>query len=165
MMEVLADRYIYLFVLALLAIGLYGVLAKTDLVKKVIGLVIFTTAIYLFFIHGSLQEDATAPVIDERGTNPALYVDPLPHLLILTAIVVGVGILGVALALLVRLYRTHGTMDEGLIVQRLSGVEPGVEDTAATVTDAGAREPADDGQDRDEEHGHDEERGHDGGGA
>ncbi len=159
MIEVLADRYVYLFVLALLAIGLYGVLAKTDLVKKVIGLVIFTTAIYLFFIHGSLQEDATAPVIDERGTDPALYVDPLPHLLILTAIVVGVGILGVALALLVRLYRTHGTMDEGLIVQHLSGIEPGVEDTAATDPEPGDRDPPDDGR------GHDGGHGHDGDGA
>ncbi len=124
LLELFLARYIYLFVLGLLAIGLYAVLAKTDLVKKVIGLTIFSTAIYLFFIEGSLQEGGTAPVIDERGSDPALYVDPLPHLLILTAIVVGVGVVGVALALLVRLYRTHGSLDEEVIAARLAGREP-----------------------------------------
>jgi multicomponent Na+:H+ antiporter subunit C len=124
MMELFLARYVYLFVFILLSIGLYGTLAKGDLVKKVIGLTIFSTAIYLFFIQGSLQLDGTAPVIDERGSDPALYVDPLPHLLILTAIVVGVGVSGVALALLVRLYRTHGTLDEAVIAERLAGREP-----------------------------------------
>ena len=121
MIDLFLARYVYLFVLVLLAVGLYAVLAKSDLVKKVIGLTIFSTAIYLFFIEGSLQEGGTAPVIDERGSDPALYVDPLPHLLILTAIVVGVGVVGVALALLVRLYRTHGTLDEDRIAARLAG--------------------------------------------
>lgn len=125
MIELFLARYIYLFVLVLLAVGLYAVLAKTDLVKKVIGLTIYSTAIYLFFIEGSLQEGGTAPVIDERGSDASLYVDPLPHLLILTAIVVGVGVVGVALALLVRLYRTHGTLDEEVIAARLAGREPG----------------------------------------
>lgn len=125
-MELLLDRYVYLLVLVLLAVGLYGVLAMGDLVKKVIGLTIFSTAIYLFFIEGSLQIGGTAPVIvrDPDGTyvtDPDRYVDPLPHLLILTAIVVGVGVVGVALALLVRLYRTHGSLDEAVIAERLSG--------------------------------------------
>ncbi|MCC5950301.1 MAG: cation:proton antiporter subunit C [Nitriliruptoraceae bacterium] len=124
MLEFFLARYVYLFVLILLSIGLYGALAKSDLVKKVIGLTIFSTAIYLFFIQGSLQLDGTTPVIDERGSDPALYVDPLPHLLILTAIVVGVGVSGVALALLVRIYRTHGTLDEAVIAERLAGREP-----------------------------------------
>jgi multicomponent Na+:H+ antiporter subunit C len=120
--DLLLDRYVYLLVLVLLAIGLYGMLAIGNLAKKLIGMVIFTTAIYLFFIHGSLQEGATAPIIDpELGSDPAAYVDPLPHLLILTAIVVGVGVLGVGLALLVRLYRAHGTLDEAVIAERLSG--------------------------------------------
>ncbi len=120
MIELFLARYVYGLVLVLLAIGLYGVLAKTDLVKKVIGLTIFSTAIYLFFIEGSLQEGGTAPVIDARGSDPALYVDPVPHLLILTAIVVGVGVVGVALALLVRIYRVHGTFDETVIAERLA---------------------------------------------
>jgi multicomponent Na+:H+ antiporter subunit C len=121
-MELVLDRYVYWVVLALLAIGLYGIFASGNLARKLIGMVVFTTAIYLFFIHGSLQVDGTAPIIEEAlGTDPAAYVDPLPHLLILTAIVVGVGVLGVGLALLVRIHRSHGTFDEAIIAERLSG--------------------------------------------
>ena len=128
MIELLEARYVYLLVLVLLAIGLYGVLVKTDLVKKVIGLTIYSTAIYLFFIEGSVVEGGTAPVIIDGNSDPSLYVDPVPHLLILTAIVVGVGVVGVALALLVRLYRIHGTFDESVIAERLSGRERGPTD-------------------------------------
>jgi multicomponent Na+:H+ antiporter subunit C len=120
-MELLADRYVYLLVLVLLAIGLYGMLAMSNLVKKIIGMTIFQTAIYIFFIEGSVKDGATVPVIDpELGSDPALYVNPLPHLLILTAIVVGVAVVGVALALLVVLYRRHGTLDEDAIIDQLS---------------------------------------------
>jgi multicomponent Na+:H+ antiporter subunit C len=119
MMELALDRYFYVLVLTLLAIGLYGVLARDNLVKKVIGLTIFSTAIYLFFIEGSVQTGGTLPIIDGRGSDPALYVDPLPHLLILTAIVVGVGVTGVALALIVRLYRRFGSLSEMEIARQL----------------------------------------------
>jgi multicomponent Na+:H+ antiporter subunit C len=122
MMEFFLGRYVYFAVLLLLAIGLYGMLASSNLTKKLIGMVIFTTAIYLFFIHGSLVLGGTVPIIDaDLGSDPARYVDPLPHLLILTAIVVGVGVLGVGLALLVRIYRAHGTFDEARIVAQLEG--------------------------------------------
>ena len=132
MIELFLDRYVYVFVLALLCIGLYGILAKGDLVKKVIGMVIFQTAIYIFFIQGSLQQGGTAPIIDpELGSDPSAYVDPLPHLLILTAIVVGVGVLGVALALLIRIYRAHGSFDEAVVAARLAGApEPSRPDEA-----------------------------------
>jgi multicomponent Na+:H+ antiporter subunit C len=121
-MDVILDRYVYFLVVVLLAIGLYGMLAERHLVKKVIGMIIFQTAIYLFFIEGSVKEGATAPVIDERiGTDAALYVNPLPHLLILTAIVVGVGVVGVAFALLLRIHRAHGSLDEDVVVDQLSG--------------------------------------------
>lgn len=124
MIELFLDRYVYLFVLVLLCIGLYGMLAKTDLVKKIVGMTIFQTSIYIFFIQGSLQQDGTVPILDDAyGTDPAGYVDPLPHLLILTAIVVGVGVLGVALSLLVRIYRTHGTFDETKVAADLAGAD------------------------------------------
>jgi multicomponent Na+:H+ antiporter subunit C len=120
--DLLLDRYVYWFVLVLLAVGLWGVFGAGNLVKKLVGLVIFSTSIYVFFIHGSLEDGATAPVIDpEIGTDPGAYMDPLPHLLILTAIVVGVGVLGVGLALLVRIHATHGTFDEAVIAAALSG--------------------------------------------
>jgi multicomponent Na+:H+ antiporter subunit C len=124
MTELLLARSIYLLVLVLLAIGLYGVLAKDNLMKKVVGMTIFQTAIYLFFIEGSLQIGATAPILDARGTDAASYVDPLPHLLILTAIVVGVGVAGVALALLVRLHRAFDTLEESEIAAQLDAEGP-----------------------------------------
>jgi multicomponent Na+:H+ antiporter subunit C len=120
-MDLLADRYIYLMVLALLAVGLYGMLAMRDLMKKIVGMVIFQTAIYIFFIEGSVIEGGTVPVIDpEVGSQAGAYMNPLPHLLILTAIVVGVAVVGVALSLLMSLYRAHGTLDEDEIIDRLS---------------------------------------------
>lgn len=119
MIELLTARYFYVIVLALLAVGLYGVIARDNLVKKVIGLSIFSTAIFLFFIEGSVQAGGTLPIIDGRGIDPADYVDPIPHLLILTAIVVGVGVTGVALALIVRLYQRYGSLSEREIAARL----------------------------------------------
>lgn len=124
MIELFLGRYVYLFVLVLLCIGLYGMLAKADLVKKIIGLTIFQTSIYIFFIQGSLQEGGTVPILDAAfGTAASGYVDPLPHLLILTAIVVGVGVLGVALSLLVRIHRAHDTFDETRVAANLAGVD------------------------------------------
>jgi len=124
MIELFLDRYAYLAVVALLAIGVYGMLASSNLAKKLIGMVIFTTAIFVFFIHGSIVAGGTVPIIDpELGSDPAAYVDPLPHLLILTAIVVGVGVLGVGLALMVRIHQAHGTLDEVRIVALLEGRE------------------------------------------
>jgi multicomponent Na+:H+ antiporter subunit C len=130
MMELVLARYLYVLVLILLAIGLYGVLARDNLVKKIIGLTIFSTAIYLFFIEGSVQTGATVPILDARGSDPGLYVDPLPHLLILTAIVVGVGVTGVALALVIRLYRAYGSLSEMAIVARLDAEDHGSSDDA-----------------------------------
>jgi multicomponent Na+:H+ antiporter subunit C len=132
--DLVLNRYVYLLVIVLLGIGLYGVLVRRNLVKKVIGLIIFQTAIYLFFIEGSVKEGATAPVIDPAlGDDPDLYVNPLPHLLILTAIVVGVGVVGVAFALLLQIHRAHGTLDEHQVLEALAaedgpgpiGEEPG----------------------------------------
>lgn len=142
MAELFLARYVYVLVLVLLAIGLYGMFAKRNLAKKIIGMTIFTTAIYLFFIESSVKDGATVPVIDpEIGPEPSAYVDPLPHLLILTAIVVGVGIVGVALALLVRIHRTHGTLDEDEVVVRLTRGDPPVGDVdIADGDEEGVRE-------------------------
>jgi multicomponent Na+:H+ antiporter subunit C len=139
--DLLFDRYVYLLVVVLLAIGLYGMLARRNLVKKVIGMMVFQTAIYLFFIEGSVVRDGTAPVIDpEIGDDPGLYVNPLPHLLILTAIVVGVGIVGVAFALLQQIHREHGTLDEDEVAEQLSrpAPAPSGEPVGGPEADAGA---------------------------
>jgi multicomponent Na+:H+ antiporter subunit C len=113
MIEVLADRYVYLFVVALLSLGLFTLITERHLVKKLVGLVLFQTAVFLFFIEGSVKEGADVPVIDPAvGPDPEAYVNPLPHLLILTALVVGVAVIGVALALIVTIHRAYGTLDD-----------------------------------------------------
>ena len=83
MFEEFLFRYSYFMIVILLVIGLYGMLGKRNLMKKLIGLNIFQTAIFLFFIEGSTKMGATVPVIDPQlGTDPANYVNPLPHVLI-----------------------------------------------------------------------------------
>jgi multicomponent Na+:H+ antiporter subunit C len=126
MMEVFLARYVYFLVVVLLAIGLYGMLAHRNLVKKIIAMLIFQTAIFIFFIEGSVKEGAEAPVLQPGQTvDAADYVNPLPHLLILTAIVVGVGIVGVAFALLLKLHRAYGTLDEEAILGAIGAAERG----------------------------------------
>ena len=112
--------YAYAIIVLLLVIGLYGTIAKRNLVRKLVGLNIFQTAIFLFFIHGAAKRGATIPVLDPAiGQDPALYVNPLPHVIVLTAIVVGVALTGVALALILAIHREHGTLDEEAIRERM----------------------------------------------
>jgi multicomponent Na+:H+ antiporter subunit C len=107
------DRYVYLFVIALLGIGLWAVIVERHLIKKLVGLTVFQTAIFLFFIEGSVKSDAEVPVIDDAlGSDAAAYVNPLPHVLMLTGLVVAVAVLGVALALAVVIHRAYGTLDD-----------------------------------------------------
>jgi multicomponent Na+:H+ antiporter subunit C len=117
--DLLADRYIYLFVVALLSLGLFTLLTERHLVKKLVGLVLFQTAVFIFFIEGSVKDDGDVPVIDpELGSDPDLYVNPLPHLLILTALVVGVAVIGVALSLIVTIKHAYGTLDDSELSER-----------------------------------------------
>ena len=112
-------NFTYLVTSLLLVIGLYGVIAKRNLIKKLIGLSIFQTAIFLFYIHGAIQPGATVPVWDARWVTAAQYINPLPHVLILTAIVVSVATTGVALALTIAIYRRYGTLDEAVLLDRM----------------------------------------------
>ncbi|MFC2157441.1 sodium:proton antiporter [Acidobacteriota bacterium] len=121
MIEYLTGHYAYWFVLILLAIGLYGMTLKKNLVKKVVGMSIFQTAIILFFIVSSSRWGATVPILRE-GTHAAdvgQYINPLPHTLMLTAIVVGVATSGVAFALIIRIYRSYRTLDEDIILRKM----------------------------------------------
>ena len=120
-MDEIAARFPYWMSSALLIIGLYGMIGKRSLAKKLIGMSIFQSAIILFFISGSLKQGATLPII-ERGGGPidaSQYVNPLPHVLMLTAIVVSVAIFGVALAFLIRIYQEFRTLDEEEILRQV----------------------------------------------
>lgn len=124
MMELPVGRIIYFMTTLLLVIGLYGMVSKRNLIKKLIGMNIFQTAIFLFFIHGAAKQGATLPIWDVRlGTEAAHYINPLPHVLILTAIVVSVATTGVALALLISIYRRYRSLDEEVLLERMRGTE------------------------------------------
>jgi multicomponent Na+:H+ antiporter subunit C len=110
--DLLTTRFSYLVVVALLGLGLYGVTASPNLVKKVIALNIFQVGIFLFFVTSGFVTGAAPPLLG-HGSTP--YASPLPHVLILTAIVVGVSLTAVALALIVRIYDAYGTLDEDAI--------------------------------------------------
>ena len=119
-MEIFIGRYPYYLVAALLMVGLYGITRKRNMLKKVIGMTIFQTAVYLFFIQGATKIGGTVPVYDEAlGLDPEHYLNPLPHVMILTAIVVGVAVTGVALALLLVIQRGYGTIDEEEVLDRM----------------------------------------------
>ena len=105
-------HYHYVIYVALMLIGLYAVLAKGNLVKKVIGLNLLQTAVFLFYISIGRNEQGTVPVIWEGKPDAIPYENPVPHVLMLTAIVVGVSITAVALALIVRIKGAYGTVDE-----------------------------------------------------
>jgi multicomponent Na+:H+ antiporter subunit C len=102
-------HYNYWVVIALMMLGMYVVMANPNLVKKVVGLNIFQTAVFIFYISLGEREGATAPILDDAYT---FYVNPLPHVLILTAIVVGVATTALALALIVRIHRAYETIEE-----------------------------------------------------
>ncbi len=119
-LDILMSRYVYLLVVVLLAIGLYGMLGKRNLLKKLIGMNIFQTAIFLFFIEGATKSGGSVPVIDELiGMEAAQYINPLPHVLILTGIVVGLSLTGVALSFLLVIYRAYKTLDDRVIIANM----------------------------------------------
>ena len=101
--------------MALLMIGLYVVIAYDNLVKRLIGLTIFQTAVFVFYISLSHRLHGTAPILDDKLT---VYSHPLPHVLILTAIVVGIATLALGLALVVRIYEAYGSTDEDEILEQ-----------------------------------------------
>jgi multicomponent Na+:H+ antiporter subunit C len=126
--ELVHGYYAYWFCFFLLTLGLYGMLMKRNLVKKTIGLSIFQTAIILFFIIAAYKEGGTVPVVAPQPVDtleqairlgPESYINPLPHTLMLTAIVVGVATLGVAFGLLIRIYESYGSLDEDEILERM----------------------------------------------
>ena len=121
MLDDVTARFPFWMTSILLIVGLYGMIGKRSLVKKIIGMTIFQSAIIFFFISQSTKLGATIPIIEE-GTgpvDPTLYANPLPHVLMLTAIVVSVAITGVALAFLVRIRQQFNSLDEKEILEQV----------------------------------------------
>ncbi|WP_323844187.1 cation:proton antiporter subunit C [Microbulbifer magnicolonia] len=105
----LASLYNYWVVIALMMIGLYMAIAQGNLIKKVIGLNIFQTSVFIFYISVGKVDGGSAPILT-AGEN--LYSNPLPHVLILTAIVVGIATTALALALVIRIKHAYGSVEE-----------------------------------------------------
>ena len=114
MIELIAGKYNYWIYITLMMIGFYAMIARGNLIKKIIGMNIFQTAIFLFYISVAKVKDGTAPILWDKAV---IYDNPLPHVLILTAIVVSVSTTAVALALVIRIYKEYGTMEEDTILR------------------------------------------------
>ncbi len=105
----------YLAVITLMMVGLYIAISRSNLVKKVMGINIFQTAVILLYVSMGKVSGGTAPILI-AGEPEIIYSNPLPHVLMLTAIVVGVATTALGLALVVRIQEAYGTVDEDEIV-------------------------------------------------
>lgn len=129
LVSLIVAKYNYWLYVILMMIGLYAMIAKNNLIKKLVGMNIFQTAIILFYVSIGYKMNATIPIImsDHGGhgshhaaIHAADYINPLVHVLMLTAIVVSVATFGVAMALAVRVYQRYQTLEEDELRMRLS---------------------------------------------
>src|SRR5690606_7045617 len=111
----LMDLYNYWMVIVLMMIGFYIVIVQGNLIKKLIGLNIFQTSVFIFYISVGKVDGGTAPIFIPEAT---LYSNPLTHVLILTAIVVGIATMALALSLVVRIKAAYGTVEEPELQER-----------------------------------------------
>ncbi len=105
----LLGLYNYWVVVVLMMVGFYIVIAHGNLIKKVVGLSIFQTSVFIFYISMAKVDGGSAPILAD---GIELYSNPLPHVLILTAIVVGIATTALALALAVRIKESYGSIEE-----------------------------------------------------
>ncbi|MGB5080264.1 MAG: cation:proton antiporter subunit C [Burkholderiales bacterium] len=120
-MTTFAGHYSYFVTVFLMIAGVYIVIARGNLVKKLVGLGIFQTSVYLLYIAPGKLIGGTAPIIADGFRT---YSNPLPHVLILTAIVVGVATLALGLAIVVRIREAYGSIEEDEILAKDAEDEP-----------------------------------------
>jgi len=111
----LMGLYNYWVVVVLMMIGFYIVVSHGNLIKKIVGLNIFQTSVFIFYISVGKSDSGSAPIFVEQITQ---YSNPLPHVLILTAIVVGIATTALGLALIVRIKEAYGSIEEDEIQER-----------------------------------------------
>ncbi len=115
MMELLGLYHYWVFAV-LLMIGFYAVMAKLNLIKKLIGLALFQAAVFLLYITMSKVDGGTAPIIQD-GVEGQVFSNPLPQVLILTAIVVGISTTALGLGIIVRIKEEYGSIEEHEILE------------------------------------------------
>ena len=125
MLEFVIGHFNNVTYVILMMIGFHAMTGKTNLVKKVVGMNIFQWSIILFIVSLSAKRGATIPIVlgsHDHGEMPVInaaqYGNPLPQVLMLTAIVVGLATTGVALALLLRIYKRYGTLEEDELLEK-----------------------------------------------
>ena len=109
-MSEIAAHWNYYLVIILMMLGFYAVIARGNMVKKMVGLNIFQTSVFMLYISVGKIDGGTAPIL--TGDPASVYSNPLPHVLILTAIVVGVATTAVGYALIIRIYEAYGTIED-----------------------------------------------------
>jgi multicomponent Na+:H+ antiporter subunit C len=124
MLGVVVAKYNYWIYVVLMMIGFYAMIGKRNLVKKLLGMNIFQTAIILFYVSMGAKRGGGIPILDKEAAlagavKVAEVVNPLPHVLMLTAIVVSVSVTGVALAVMQRIYKEYGTLEEDEILDKI----------------------------------------------
>ena len=117
------ESWNYLVVIALMMGGLFIVISQNNLVKKLVGLAIFQTSVFIFYISVGKVTGGTAPILMDAADT--LYSNPLPHVLILTAIVVGVATTALGLALILRIHAAFGSIeDDEVLALKAEAAEP-----------------------------------------
>ncbi len=114
----LATKGIYSLVLILMFLGMFGMIISNNYMKKMMAMNVMQVAVILFFLCFAQKEGGMIPILNGITTDPNLYINPLPHALMLTAIVVSLGTTGVAIALLMRIKETYGSVEEDEILRR-----------------------------------------------
>ena len=135
--SIITDSWNYLIVICLMMGGLFIVISQNNLVKKLVGLAIFQTSVFLFYITVGKMAGGTAPILLDSAD--VAYSNPLPHVLILTAIVVGVATTALGLALVLRIHAAFGSIeDDEVLTIKAAAALPRVT-RAASETDSEAR--------------------------
>ncbi|MBE8191341.1 MAG: cation:proton antiporter subunit C [Alphaproteobacteria bacterium] len=118
--QVFGHWNVYL-VIFLMMLGFYTLIARGNMVKKMVGLNVFQTSVFILYISMGKIDNSTAPILTD---NPlAIYANPLPHVLILTAIVVGVATTALGYALIIRIYENFGTIEDHELVDFMEDEE------------------------------------------
>lgn len=116
--DLLLTQWNYVLVIILMMVGFYTVIARGNLIKKMVGLNIFQTSVFMLYISMGKLTDGTAPIL--TGDASTVYSNPLPHVLILTAIVVGVATTAVGYALIIRIRESFNTIEEDDIIDAVN---------------------------------------------
>ena len=127
----LLHNYHYIGAMVLFCIGLYTVIVRRNIIKKLIGLNIMETSVFFFYISLGYLDGGIAP-IRTGGADPSRMVNPIPQALILTGIVVAVSVTALALSLVILLYRQYGTLDVDHLMRDETAQDSGVGEEEAT---------------------------------